>query len=170
MTVRKLATWLPSPNFRKPRPARSISCVVLHATATKGLESPREWLCSPESKVSAHYLLAKDGELLQLVDEDAIAWHAGASEWRGRPEVNAFSVGIELVNANDGRDSYPEPQIEKCAQLVAEICTDYKLAIQDVVGHKDIAPGRKTDPAGFPWDDFKMRLADLGVPSRKEAA
>lgn len=160
----------PSPNFRKAVGSRPITCVIIHATATSGIDSPKAWLCNPESKVSAHYLIGKDGKTYQLVAENDIAWHAGESAWRGKNNVNAFSIGIELVNANDEKDPYPESQVETCAQLVAAICNGNGIACQDVVGHKDIAPGRKTDPAGFPFDDFRMRLIELGVASKEEAA
>lgn len=167
--MRENVTLNPSPNF-KAMSKRSITCVIIHATATSGIDSPRAWLCSKESKVSAHYLIGKDGLTLQLVDEKNVAWHAGDSVWRLQKFVNNFSVGIELVNSNDGKDPYPQPQLDACAKLVAAICVDYGIAVQDVIGHMDIAPGRKTDPAAFPWDDFRMTLAALGVPSKKEAA
>lgn len=152
----------PSPNFRKWPQKRKITCVVIHATATKALASPLEWLTIPESKVSAHYLIDLDGTVLQLVDENNIAWHSGASSWKGKDGVNAFSIGIELVNPNDG-SSYPEDQIEALRALVVSICLERKIRSEDVVGHADVAPGRKTDPAGFPWDDFKGRLYKDGV-------
>jgi len=97
------------------------------------------------------------------VDEKNIAWHAGESEWKGQKGVNTFSIGIELVNANDGKMPYPQEQIDACAALVVPICKDNSISIADVVGHCDIAPGRKTDPAGFPWEDFKLKLHDLGL-------
>lgn len=156
------AQWCPSPNFRAS-PARDITCVVIHATATTGLESPKEWLCNAASKVSAHYLIGREGEVLQLVQENDVAWHAGESEWRGQPNVNAFSIGIELVNPNDGKTPYPEPQLAACAQLVTAICLQYGIEAADVVGHLDVAPGRKNDPAAFPWDEFRAGLHAAGV-------
>lgn len=162
--MRNNVTWNPSPNLKLAK-NRKISCVVLHATATSGIQSPKEWLCSEQSKVSAHYLMGKDGMTFQLVDEGDIAWHAGDSIWRDQKWVNNFSIGIELVNANDGQDEYPQPQIDACATLVASICKDYGIGVQDVIGHKDIAPGRKTDPAGFDFDDFRITLTNLGVAS-----
>ena len=156
-----------SPNCRKAKGTRAVTCIILHATATTGIESPKEWLCNPESGVSAHYLIGKDGRTIQLVPENDIAWHAGESEFGGHKGVNAFSIGIELVNANDGKDPYPIPQVERCARLVASICLKHGIACGAVVGHKDIAPGRKTDPAGFSFDEFRMRLSDLGVASKK---
>lgn len=163
---RDFAEWVKSPNFSFSK-TRQILLVVIHATATKGTASPLEWLCNKNAKASAHYLLAKDGHVYQLVSESNIAWHAGVSEWGGHKNINEISIGIELTNSNDGLDKYPEAQITKCAYLVSQICDTYGLYIQDVVGHVDVAPKRKTDPLGFDWDDFRMRLADLKVPSRK---
>lgn len=148
----------PSPNYRRT-PGRVISCVVLHATATPGLASPLAWLCDPASKVSAHYLIDRDGTVYQLVHEEDVAWHAGVSSWQGRDNVNAFSVGIELVNANTGFDPYSEPQQAACAQLVRAICAERGIAPYDVVRHADVAPGRKNDPLGLDMDEFRRRLA-----------
>jgi N-acetylmuramoyl-L-alanine amidase len=153
----------PSPNFRKWPNKRKVTCVVIHATATAKLSSPLEWLTIPESKVSAHYLIDLDGGVYQLVDENDVAWHGGQSSWKGKDHVNDFSIGIELVNSNDGIMEYPEPQIEACRSLVASICLERNIASDDVIGHLHIAPGRKPDPANFPWDDFKLRLYKDGV-------
>ena len=163
-TVPKLkrpdAEWCHSPNFLMLK-KREITCVVLHATATAAIGSPKDWLTRPESKVSAHYLIGLDGQIYQLVDEKNIAYHAGESEWNGRKGVNQFSVGIELVNANDGKQVFPKEQINVCASLVAAICVDYGIKLGDIIGHKDISPGRKTDPAGFDFDDFRLTVADI---------
>lgn len=151
-----------SPNFTRAKD-RKITCVVIHATATGGLASPLEWLTLPASKVSAHYLIDKDGSIYGLVEEKNIAWHAGESFWQNQAHVNAFSIGIELVNPNDGFYPYPEEQVQACADLVISICRDFAITAQDVIGHKDVALGRKTDPAGFCWDDFRSRLAKEGI-------
>jgi len=148
--------WVPSPNFRR---TRDVSCIVIHATATDGIDSPLTWLCNKESGVSAHYLIGLDGKVYQLVNEADIAWHAGESSWRGKKNVNLFSIGIELVNKNDGKSPYPEKQIDACVEIVKELMDEYKISANDVVGHLHIAPGRKTDPAGFPWDIFRKKLA-----------
>lgn len=153
---------VPSPNFAKAKD-RKITCVIIHATATGGLKSPLEWLCLPASKVSAHYLIDKDGTIYGLVDEKNIAYHAGQSFWQGKAHVNQFSIGIELVNPNDGIYPYPEKQIQALADLAIAICRDYRIEAKDVVGHCDIALGRKTDPAGFDWEDFRGRLSRAGI-------
>lgn len=155
----------PSPNFTRTKAPRDIWAIIIHATATKGLASPLEWLTLPASKVSAHYLIDLNGDIYQLVGEPDIAWHAGKSQWRGRDGVNSFSVGIELVNANDGIQLYSQDQLECCADLVADISKRRGVHACDVVGHADIAPGRKNDPFAFPWGEFRGGLALRGVPA-----
>lgn len=162
MNQRPDSDWTPSPNFHQAS-GRKITCVVMHDTASHGVESPKEWLCDPTSKVSAHYLIGKDGKIYHLVHESNIAWHAGESTWREQSNVNEFSVGVELENTNDGQDPYPEEQLAAATALVVAICKDYGVKLADVVGHLDVAPGRKTDPAGFPWDDFRGRLTAAGI-------
>lgn len=151
-----------SPNFTRGKD-RKITCVIIHATATSGLASPLEWLTMPKSKVSAHYLIDKDGSIYCLVAEKDIAWACGESFWNEQPHVNFFSISIELVNPNDGFYEYPEEQLQSCASLVTSICKEYSIPAKDVVGHCDIALGRKTDPAGFPWEDFRERLYRGGI-------
>lgn len=152
-----------SPNFTPCDPGRIISCIIIHATAS-GKESALEWLCDPKSKVSAHYLIDTFGGIYHLVHEQNEAWHAGESEFNGMTGVNRFSIGIELVNLNDGIEVYPDMQLSACADLVASICRDYGINSQAVVGHADIAPGRKTDPGNaFPWYGFRKMLNERGI-------
>lgn len=162
MNERPKSLWNPSPNFTPMDPGRTITCVILHATATKDKNSPLEWLCDPKSQVSAHYMIDQLGMIYHLVHEQNIAWHAGESEFDGMSGVNNFSVGIELVNPNDGTD-FDSAQLTACADLVAAICLDYDIKKEAVVGHADIAPGRKTDPLGFPWDNFRGYVVTRGV-------
>jgi N-acetyl-anhydromuramyl-L-alanine amidase AmpD len=170
------STWTPSPNFRACAPGRPITCVVIHATATAGADSPRAWLCDPKSQVSAHYLIDPAGAIWHLVHEQDIAWHCNPSIWRGQTGVNAFSVGIELVNPNDGATPYPQAQLEACADLAAAICLEHGIRLEDVVGHVDVVHGATpeetarllrdhSDPKGLPWDVFRALLRARGVPA-----
>ncbi len=107
-------------------------------------------------KVSAHFLIRRDGELIQFVPCEQRAWHAGESSWRGRSRCNDFSIGIEL----EGTDDLPfeDIQYEKLAQLVHTIKSQYPIA--DIVGHSDIAPSRKTDPGPhFDWVRFHKTVS-----------
>ncbi len=169
--MRPKADWFESPHFT-PAKDRKIKCVVLHATATSGIGSPLQWFTDPGSKVSAHYVIDKDGRIVQMVTEKNIAWHAGVSSWKGlevksprsgEPSLNPTSIGIELVNPNDGYYPYPEEQLAACADLVTSICKDFRISAENVIGHADIALGRKTDPAAFPWEEFRERLRAGGV-------
>lgn len=106
-------------------------------------------------KVSAHYFIRRDGELIQFVPPEMRAWHAGVSSWRGRERCNDFSIGIEL----EGCDTLPfEPvQYEVLADLLADLCS--RFPIEGITGHSDIAPGRKTDPGPmFAWGRLKRIL------------
>lgn len=118
-------------------------------------------------RVSSHYLVGLDPPTIyRLVEEDRRAWHAGQSFWRGDTQLNASSVGIEIVNLGDDAApgisfvDYPDPQIEAVVALVRDIATRHQIAPHRILGHSDIAPQRKTDPGPkFPW----RRLADKGL-------
>src|SRR3546814_7351480 len=108
-------------------------------------------LRDPEAKVSAHYLVAEDGQVLRMVDEDKRAWHAGRSWWRGVTDVNSASIGIEIVNPGHefGYRPFPEEQMDALVPLVADIVKRQGIPRANVVGHSDIAPARKQDPGGL---------------------
>jgi AmpD protein len=109
--------------------------------------------------VSSHLFVRRSGEVVQFVPCARRAWHAGASTWRGRERCNDYSVGIELEGADDV--PYLEAQYLQLARVVAAIRERYPIV--DVVGHEDIAPGRKTDPGpAFDWAHFRERLRSLG--------
>jgi len=100
-------------------------------------------------KVSAHFFIRRDGEVMQFVPCAKRAWHAGASNWNGRERCNDFSVGIELEGSDD--EAFGEAQYEALAQLIGALKRAYP--IDGIVGHSDIAPGRKTDPGPyFEWE------------------
>lgn len=151
----------PSPNFD----ARTlpISMVVLHYTGMIDGASVINRLADPEAKVSAHYVVAEDGQIIRMVDEANRAWHAGKSWWRGISDVNSASVGIEIVNPGHefGYRPFPHVQVESVIRLVAGIVARYGITRGNVVGHSDVAPARKEDPGElFPWHQLaKLRLA-----------
>lgn len=93
--------------------------IVLHATVGSA-RSALAWLTNPAARVSAHYLIDKTGRVYQLVADEEAAWHAGRAEWKGQTAINEISLGIELENANDGRDPYPAPQITAVLSLLRE--------------------------------------------------
>jgi len=109
-------------------------------------------------EVSAHFLVRRDGELIQLVPCTKRAWHAGASSWRGRERCNDFSVGVELEGDDD--QAFAGPQYSRLTGLLSSLRGRYPIV--DVVGHSDIAPRRKTDPGpAFDWPRFRKSLAGI---------
>jgi AmpD protein len=108
-----------------------------------------------ELEVSAHFLVRRDGELVQFVPTTRRAWHAGASSWRGRSRCNDFSIGVELEGTDDG--PFEEAQYRALEELIARLRG--ALPLRDIAAHSDVAPGRKTDPGpGFAWDRVLSRL------------
>jgi AmpD protein len=108
-------------------------------------------------RVSAHALVRRDGEVVQYVPFHGRAWHAGASSWRGRERCNDYSIGIEL-EGTDAR-AYEPVQYEALARLAAALCRAYPTLSPDrMVGHSDVAPGRKSDPGiAFDWPLLRVR-------------
>ncbi len=151
-----------SPNFNDRPFAVPIDMLVVHYTGMESFETALERLCDPEAKVSAHYLIEEDGTVHRLVDEDKRAWHAGVAWWRGAMDVNGRSIGIELVNPGHefNYQEFPDAQMEALTALSRSILKRHPIRARNVVGHADIAPGRKQDPGElFDW----KRLADAGV-------
>lgn len=147
-----------SPNFGERRCGLLPEFVVIHYTAMQSCAAAADRLCDPAAEVSAHYLIDYDGTAHQLVPEDARAWHAGAGQWRGVEDINSRSIGIEL--ANDGFEPFPEPQMAALEALLAGIMARWDIPPAGVIGHSDMAPGRKSDPgARFDW----LRLARQGL-------
>jgi N-acetyl-anhydromuramoyl-L-alanine amidase len=114
-------------------------------------------------RVSAHLLLRRDGRVIQFVPFNQRAWHAGASSWQGRDNCNDFSIGIELEGTDDS--AYESVQYQNLAAVIQALYAAYpRLAAQAVVGHSDIAPGRKSDPgAAFDWTLLRALLGAAGV-------
>ncbi|SMC93163.1 N-acetylmuramoyl-L-alanine amidase [Primorskyibacter flagellatus] len=130
--------------------------VVIHYTAMTSAQEARDWLCNPQAEVSAHYVISRCGTVWQLVDEEMRAWHAGAGAWGGVSDVNSRSVGIEL--ANTGAEPFPEPQMAALEDLLRGITARWQVPPERVIGHSDLAPGRKIDPGPrFDWRRLALR-------------
>lgn len=143
-----------SPNFGPRRDGLRPELVVIHHTAMATAESAVARLCDPASEVSAHWLIREDGTLWALVDEADRAWHAGRGSWLGRGDVNSRSIGIELANPGPlaGFPPFPEPQIAALEALLDGIRGRWGIGADAVIGHADMAPGRKADPGpAFDW-------------------
>ena len=147
------ALWQPSPNFDQRRP----NFVILHQTTNGNVATALATLTDPQRRVSAHYLIGRDGALLQLVDEASRAWHAGESWWGGSTDLSSASIGIELDNTGD--EAFAEAQIVALLGLLGELRTRHRIPPANFLAHGDIAPTRKVDPGRlFPW----QRLAKHG--------
>jgi len=150
----------PSPNFDARNGAADM--LILHYTGMKSADEALVRLTSPEARVSAHYLIDEDGSVIRLVAEDKRAWHAGVSSWRGRTDINGASIGIELVNPGHewGYRNFPDKQMAALEELCRGILQRHRIPARHVLGHSDVAPGRKDDPGElFDW----RRFAKAGV-------
>jgi N-acetyl-anhydromuramyl-L-alanine amidase AmpD len=155
------AIWRPAAaeNFGERPAGAIIDCVVLHATAGT-LAGTLAWFANPASQVSSHYVVAKDGDVYQMVEEQDRAQHAGASDFQGRTSFNTCSIGIEIVNLNNGSDPYPPEQFEAMVDLTLYLVQKYNVQRQWIVTHAEISTAGKTDPRGFPVEQLVTRLYD----------
>jgi N-acetylmuramoyl-L-alanine amidase len=160
MPMRPLIEPHPSPNHGARR--GPIDILLLHYTGMPSAEGALKWLCDPASSVSSHYLIFADGRIVQLVEEEERAWHAGKAYWAGETDINSRSIGIEIDNPGHefGYRAFPDAQIEAVIDLCHDILSRHAIAPERVLAHSDVAPLRKEDPGElFPWD----RLHDAGI-------
>ena len=152
-----------SPNF-DARKDGIIDMLVLHYTDMKSGREAIDHLCAEASRVSAHYVVEEDGEIYSLVDEEQRAWHAGESYWRGHPNINGRSIGIEIVNPghSNGYRAFTELQMQSVINLCHEIIARHPIPPRNVIGHSDAAFLRKMDPGElFDWP--RLARAAIGV-------
>jgi N-acetylmuramoyl-L-alanine amidase len=151
----------PSPNH-DARGDAPIDMLVLHYTGMPTAEAALMRLTDPAAKVSAHYTIDEDGTIYAHVPEARRAWHAGISWWGGETDINARSIGIELVNPGHefGYRPFADAQIAALTTLCHGILMRHPIPSARVLGHSDVAPARKQDPGElFPWE----RLAKAGI-------
>lgn len=174
--------FIPSPNFNERPAEESLTLLVIHNISLP----PREYGGSgviefftnrldPQAheyyrmvadlKVSAHFFIRRDGEIIQFVNCNLRAWHAGISTWKERARCNDFSIGIELEGSD--LDAYEDVQYEKLAELTRALKKVYP--IKDITGHSNIAPNRKTDPGPFfAWERY-LAAVDGGASTAPSA-
>lgn len=163
----------PSP-FYNERPTMEVSVLVIHNISLPAGKFGTPYVqdlfmgcldCSAHEsfadlrnvEVSAHFFISRGGKLTQFVATDKRAWHAGVSSYKGRENVNDFSLGIELEGTDD--IPYTNKQYETLKKLTKHIMAEYAVTLESIVGHCDIAPARKTDPgASFDWDRYRQSL------------
>lgn len=146
------------------RPMGIIDTIVLHYTGMQSTRQAIERLCSRQAKVSAHYLIKENGQIIQLVDPYNRAWHAGVSYWRGRDKLNDHSIGIEIINSGHefGYHHFSDLQINSLIILCQELIKIFSIQPVNIVAHSDIAPDRKQDP-GELFDWAKLAKYNIGV-------
>ena len=157
----------PSPNHEERD--RPVSIVVLHYTGMEDAASAIQRLRDPEARVSCHYLIAEDGQVLRMVPEEKRAWHAGVSYWRGLHNVNGASIGIEIVNPGHeyGYRPFTRQQMDALVPLLAGIVERHQVPRANVVGHSDVAPARKQDPGElFDWARLARHKLAVARPIR----
>jgi N-acetylmuramoyl-L-alanine amidase len=152
----------PSPNHDARPAGVPVDILVLHYTGMRTADEALARLCDPAAKVSAHYTIGRDGRIYAHVPEARRAWHAGVSYWAGETNINARSIGIELVNPGHefGYIPFAEPQIAALMDLAQAILARHPVPAGRVLAHSDVAPARKEDPGElFPW----RQLAEFGI-------
>jgi N-acetylmuramoyl-L-alanine amidase len=152
----------PSPNFGERKDGRRPDMILLHYTGMRHADAALELLKASGSDVSCHYFVHEDGRIVQLVQENCRAWHAGKAFWAGETDINTCSIGIEIVNPghDHGYPPFPKRQIAAVTALCRSIQTRHTIPPTRVLAHSDVAPARKQDPGEkFPW----RTLYDSGV-------
>ena len=144
-----------SPNFDvKKRKLKEIKFIIFHYTGMKKEYQAITKLTNSKSKVSSHYLIKNNGEILSLVPDLYVAWHAGVSSWKKFKSINKYSIGIEISNPGHEHSykKFSQKQIKSILKLSTLLIKKYKIKSNFILGHSDIAPYRKKDPGEkFPW-------------------
>lgn len=144
--VRKDLDWAPAIHFDNRKP----SYIVIHHTAQNSLAQTVRTFSLEHTKVSAHYVVGRDGQVVQMLNDYYRGWHAGKSKWGNITDLNSVSLGIELDN--NGKEPFPEYQINALLNLLDTLKNRYEIPQTNFIGHSDIAPARKDDPSVFfPW-------------------
>lgn len=148
-----LEDWAGAIHFNLRRP----NYVMIHHTAQNSLDQTLRTFTVPHAQVSSHYVIGRDGTLVQMVNDNLRSWHAGAGKWGSITDLNSVTIGIELDN--NGREPFAEEQINSLIVLLDTLKTKYRIPTANFLAHSDTAPTRKQDPSAlFPWE----KLAEHG--------
>ncbi len=157
-----------SPNFdKKKRKFKQIKFIIFHYTGMKNEKVAIKRLTDSKSKVSSHYFIKNNGEIITLVPELYISWHAGISSWQNYKSLNKHSIGIEISNPghNFNYKKFSKKQIYSILKLTKYLIKKYKIKNKFILGHSDIAPFRKKDPGEkFPWKYLSKKKVGLWHP------
>ena len=138
--------WISTVNFNLRKP----NFIIIHHTAQDSVQQTIKTFTKANTQVSAHYVIANDGRVIQMLNDYLRAWHAGVGSWGKNTDINSASIGIELDN--NGTKPFSELQINSLLALLTKLKKDYNIPAQNIIGHSDIAPARKKDPSAlFPW-------------------
>ncbi len=138
--------WISTVNFNLRKP----NFIIIHHTAQDSLQQTIKTFTLTRTQVSAHYVIADDGSVVQMLNDYLRAWHAGNGSWGKDTDINSSSIGIELDN--NGTEVFSEAQITSLMALLSKLKKDYNIPTQNIIAHSDIAPTRKNDPSVFfPW-------------------
>ena len=152
-TLQMSEYWVGTTNFNMRRP----NYVIIHHTEQHSTEQTLYTFTKPQTQVSSHYVIGRDGEIYHMLNDYLRGWHGGAGKWGSNTDLNSSSIGIELDN--NGREPFPEAQINSLLDVLAILKERHNIPAANFIGHSDMAPGRKVDPhAGFPW----KKLAEHG--------
>ena len=162
-----------SPNFNpKKRPSKQIKFIIFHYTGMKSESDALKKLTDIQSEVSCHYLVKNNGEILKMVPDLYIAWHAGKSSWKNYKSLNQNSIGIEITNPGHkhGYKNFTKKQITTLLKLSKFLIKKYKVGPKNILGHSDIAVLRKKDPGEkFPWSYLsKNRIGKWHTLSKQD--
>ena len=162
-----------SPNYSpKSRSCRDIKFIIIHYTGMQSEIESFKRLMSIKSKVSCHYFINRKGRIIQMVKDNKVAWHAGKSKWKNFINLNENSIGIELVNKGHkfGYQNFTKDQIISLVSLCKKLKKKYEIKKENILGHSDIAPLRKSDPGEkFPWEKLsKYRIGEWYEVNKKK--
>jgi N-acetylmuramoyl-L-alanine amidase len=146
-----VSEWIGTVNFNLRKP----NFVIIHHTAQDSVQQTIKTFTLKKTKVSAHYVIARDGKVIHMLNDYLRAWHAGNSSWGKDTDINSSSIGIELDN--NGNEPFSDIQINSLLALLTKLKKDYNIPTQNIIGHSDIAPTRKVDPSKFfPWKTLSL--------------
>ena len=161
-----------SPNFdAKKRNFKQIKFIIIHYTGMKKESDALDRLTDIQSEVSCHYLIKNNGEIIKMVPDLYIAWHAGKSSWKNYDSLNKNSIGIEITNPGyeHGYKKFKQKQISSFLKLSIFLIKKYKISSKNILGHSDIAPQRKKDPGEkFPWEYFSKNKIGIWHTLKKK--
>ncbi|MDA9063018.1 N-acetylmuramoyl-L-alanine amidase [Candidatus Pelagibacter sp.] len=170
MALKTILNYSPNFNPRK-RNSKQIKFIIFHYTGMKKESWAINKLTNIQSEVSCHYLIKNNGEIIKIVPDLFIAWHAGKSSWKNYKSLNQNSIGIEITNFGHefGYKKFSKKQILTLLKLSKFLIKKYKISPKNILGHSDIAPQRKKDPGEkFPWEYLSKKEVGVWHTLRKK--